>query len=189
MRLPPHSTEAEQGLLGSLLIDNRVFDLVNDVVSPEDFYRGDHRSGGKYEYFKQQHGSNVLLANVFNTDSSWKVYVYENDVYSGTMTLIPNKKYTSSSVPYSSTNSMTNPTLIPTASSQDWWAIGLHIGVVGRGHVGGNRNNYMTNSFHIYKYTLKNPNASIRVEAYDRFGTKYTATEITEDYDYTNASY
>lgn len=152
-------------------------------------YRGDHRSGGKYEYFKQQHGSNVLLANVFNTDSSWKVYVYENDVYSGTMTLIPNKKYTSSSVPYSSTNSMTNPTLIPTASSQDWWAIGLHIGVVGRGHAGGNRNNYMTNSFHIYKYTLKNPNASIRVEAYDRFGTKYTATEITEDYDYTNASY
>lgn len=152
-------------------------------------YRGDHRSGGKYEYFKQQHGSGVLLANVFNADSSWTIYVYENDSYSGTMTLIPNKKYTSSSVPYSSTNSMTNPTLVPTASSQDWWAIGLHVGVVGRGHSGGNRDNYMTNSFHIYKYTLKNPNASVRVEAYDRFGTKYTATEITGDYDYTNASY
>ena len=35
VRLPPHSTEAEQGLLGSLLIDNRVFDMVNDVVTPE----------------------------------------------------------------------------------------------------------------------------------------------------------
>ncbi len=43
VRLPPHSTEAEQGLLGSLLIDNRVFDLVNDVVTADDFYRGDHR--------------------------------------------------------------------------------------------------------------------------------------------------
>ncbi len=43
VRLPPHSTEAEQGLLGSLLIDNRVFDMVNDVVTAEDFYRGDHR--------------------------------------------------------------------------------------------------------------------------------------------------
>ena len=43
VRLPPHSTEAEQGLVGSLLIDNRVFDMVNDVVQAEDFYRGDHR--------------------------------------------------------------------------------------------------------------------------------------------------
>lgn len=43
LRLPPHSTEAEQGLLGSLLIDNRVFDLVNDVITANDFYRGDHR--------------------------------------------------------------------------------------------------------------------------------------------------
>lgn len=55
VRLPPHSTEAEQGLLGSLLIDNRVFDLVNDVVKAEDFYRGDHRR--IYEHISQ------LIAN------------------------------------------------------------------------------------------------------------------------------
>jgi replicative DNA helicase len=35
--------EAEQSLLGALLIDNQAFDRVADVVSGEDFYRDDHR--------------------------------------------------------------------------------------------------------------------------------------------------
>ena len=128
-----------------------------------------------------------MLANVFNADSDWTVKVYENGVYTGNMTMIANKRYTDTTLPFSSTNSMTNPTLVPTDSSQDFWAIGYHIGVVGRGHGSGNRNSYMTNGFHIYKYTLKNANASVKVVATDKFGNEYTETEITGDYVYTFA--
>ena len=43
LKLPPHSVEAEQSLLGALLIDNQAFDRVADLVAAEDFYRDDHR--------------------------------------------------------------------------------------------------------------------------------------------------
>lgn len=43
LRLPPHSIEAEQSLLGGLLIDNTVWERVGDVVNEADFYRDDHR--------------------------------------------------------------------------------------------------------------------------------------------------
>jgi replicative DNA helicase len=44
IRLPPHSTEAEQSVLGGLLIDASAFDRVADVVREGDFYRSDHRA-------------------------------------------------------------------------------------------------------------------------------------------------
>ncbi len=43
LRLPPHSLEAEQSLLGGLLIDNEALDKVADIVSVKDFYRQDHQ--------------------------------------------------------------------------------------------------------------------------------------------------
>ena len=43
LRLPPHSIEAEQSLLGGLLIDNTVWGRVGDIVNEADFYRDDHR--------------------------------------------------------------------------------------------------------------------------------------------------
>ncbi len=43
LKVPPHSVEAEQSLLGALLLDNQAFDRVADLVSGEDFYRDDHR--------------------------------------------------------------------------------------------------------------------------------------------------
>jgi replicative DNA helicase len=43
LKLPPHSVEAEQSLLGALLIDNQAFDRVADIVAAGDFYRDDHR--------------------------------------------------------------------------------------------------------------------------------------------------
>ncbi len=43
LRLPPHSVEAEQSVLGGLLLDNDAFDRVADLVREQDFYRYDHR--------------------------------------------------------------------------------------------------------------------------------------------------
>jgi replicative DNA helicase len=43
LRLPPHSVEAEQSLLGGLMLDQRAWDQVADVVHGEDLYRADHR--------------------------------------------------------------------------------------------------------------------------------------------------
>ncbi|HMZ10326.1 replicative DNA helicase [Plasticicumulans sp.] len=43
LRVPPHSLEAEQAVLGGLMLDNAAWDTVADRVVEEDFYRGDHR--------------------------------------------------------------------------------------------------------------------------------------------------
>ena len=43
LRLPPHSIEAEQSLIGGLLLDNDAWERVADIVAAEDFYRDDHR--------------------------------------------------------------------------------------------------------------------------------------------------
>lgn len=43
MRVPPHSIEAEQGVLGSLLISEQSWWHVADVVEEDDFYRRDHQ--------------------------------------------------------------------------------------------------------------------------------------------------
>ncbi|OGT19603.1 MAG: replicative DNA helicase [Gammaproteobacteria bacterium RBG_16_57_12] len=43
LKLPPHSIEAEQSVLGGLMLDNSAWDQVADVITEEDFYRHDHR--------------------------------------------------------------------------------------------------------------------------------------------------
>ncbi len=43
LRIPPHSVEAEQSVLGGLLIDNMAWDRAGDAVSDSDFYRHEHR--------------------------------------------------------------------------------------------------------------------------------------------------
>ena len=40
---PPHSMEAEQGVLGGLMLDNEAWDLVGDLLQADDFCRGEHR--------------------------------------------------------------------------------------------------------------------------------------------------
>lgn len=43
LRVPPHSVEAEQSVLGGLLLDNSAFDRVTDILADDDFYRFDHK--------------------------------------------------------------------------------------------------------------------------------------------------
>jgi replicative DNA helicase len=43
LRLPPHSIEAEQSVLGGLMLDAAAWDQIADRVTAEDFYRNDHR--------------------------------------------------------------------------------------------------------------------------------------------------
>lgn len=43
LKLPPNSIEAEQSLLGGLMLDHESWDKIADVVTVHDFYRKDHR--------------------------------------------------------------------------------------------------------------------------------------------------
>ena len=43
MRTPPSATEAEQSIIGALMLDNEAWDKVCSKVSHKDFYRKPHR--------------------------------------------------------------------------------------------------------------------------------------------------
>jgi replicative DNA helicase len=43
LRVPPNSVEAEQSVIGGLLLDNQAWDRIGDVIRADDFYRYDHR--------------------------------------------------------------------------------------------------------------------------------------------------
>ena len=133
-------------------------------------YQGNITNGGNYAKFKWPHEASRLLINVFNGDSRWKVQVYENDVLSGTATLMSYKRQTFDSVTSGTTYT------VDASASNDWWAIGYHIGVLGRGR--SNSTSYYTSMFHMYTYTLKDPSASVKVVATDPYGNTYSCTSI-----------
>ena len=43
LKVPPNSIEAEQSLIGGLMLDALAYDKVGDVIEASDFYRQDHR--------------------------------------------------------------------------------------------------------------------------------------------------
>jgi replicative DNA helicase len=43
-RVPPHAEDAEQALLGAILVDDKALPLVQDVVTADDFYVEAHRA-------------------------------------------------------------------------------------------------------------------------------------------------
>ncbi len=44
LRVPPHNLEAEQGVIASVLLNNDIMNVVLEVLRPEDFYQGAHRT-------------------------------------------------------------------------------------------------------------------------------------------------
>ncbi len=43
IKLPPHSVEAEQSVLGGILLDTSAWDKIADLITERDFYRNEHR--------------------------------------------------------------------------------------------------------------------------------------------------
>ncbi len=43
LRVPPHSIEAEQSVLGGLMLDNQAWDRISDLINDADFYRDEHK--------------------------------------------------------------------------------------------------------------------------------------------------
>ncbi len=143
-------------------------------------YRGDGEFGGEYEPFKFQYAADEVLANVFNADPLWKVEMYEDGVKTADMQRIKPLKEEVTPMPN---------------GSRDWWACGFHLGVIGRSYgkvttgqslwKGGGRTGYLTPCNHLYKATLRNPEAKeVKIVATDTFGNVYTQTRFTESGDY-----
>ena len=71
-RIMPHNMEAEQGLLGALLVDNRAVERVGDILNSSHFFAAAH--GRIYDAIitlvdRGQDASPITLKNYFETDS------------------------------------------------------------------------------------------------------------------------
>ncbi len=42
-KVPPHNIEAEKSVIGAVLLDNKIFDQIVDIIAPNDFYKNSHR--------------------------------------------------------------------------------------------------------------------------------------------------
>lgn len=43
LKIPPHSFEAEQAVIGGMMLDNQAWERITDIICEEDFYRYEHR--------------------------------------------------------------------------------------------------------------------------------------------------
>ena len=131
-------------------------------------------------YYGFNFGDDHIVANIYNADADWDISVYENGVYSGKMTLLPYSKYSISNLIGDYTKA--SPRRVPDgkSSTTDFFAVGIHLGVLGRYGESGPSNGAYGASYHMYDYKLKNKSASVKVVAKDRFGNEYVATEFAD---------
>lgn len=157
---------------GNKLIDHQYKSTGHSLDYQLRLYRGNAQVGGKFESPSFAFGANQILANVWFADTDWKIELYEDGKLSGEMTKLKASPYRGDEYP-------------STESSKDWWAICYNTGVVGRGHSkGSTRRNYCTPCHHMYIYTLKNPNAKVKVVATDDKGRKFVCDHVIEGQEY-----
>ncbi|WP_367606189.1 replicative DNA helicase [Legionella sp. W05-934-2] len=85
LKRPPHSIEAEQSILGGLLLDNQVWDKISAQLCEKDFYRGEHRvifRAIEDLVRKEQPFDVVTLLNILKTkdeldDAGGETYLFE----------------------------------------------------------------------------------------------------------------
>jgi replicative DNA helicase len=72
LKVPPHSIEAEQSILGGLMLDNNSWDKIADRIIENDFYRQDHRvifNAMSYLVNRQQPFDTLTLTEVLKTQN------------------------------------------------------------------------------------------------------------------------
>ena len=67
LRLPPHSVEAEQSLLGGVMLDNSAWERIADLANEGDFYRDDHRRIFKHLTKLLEHNKPADVVTVFES--------------------------------------------------------------------------------------------------------------------------
>ncbi|MDF9826798.1 hypothetical protein M2103_000049 [Ereboglobus sp. PH5-5] len=113
-------------------------------------YRGDARFGGPGGHFTYYQTADDIVVDVWNSDPSWKIIAYEDGVEAGPLKKLPRMV--------------------------DAYAAGYHVGELKRKSYASGGNGENT---HLYRHTLKNPNARVEVRATDRFGNTYSVKEFT----------
>lgn len=85
LKRPPHSIEAEQAIIGGLMLDNQAWDKVNVVVTETDFYLTEHRMiyQALTDLAKRDHPFDVitvlenLKSNQHLADAGGETYLFE----------------------------------------------------------------------------------------------------------------
>jgi replicative DNA helicase len=87
-RLPPQSIEAEQSVLGGLLLENAAWDKIADVIGEADFYRADHRTIFKHiaQLIEENKPADALTV-AESLDRSGKLVEIGGQAYIGSLAL------------------------------------------------------------------------------------------------------
>ncbi|MEA2097643.1 MAG: replicative DNA helicase [Patescibacteria group bacterium] len=65
-RMPPQNVEAEQSVLGSLMIDKNAIIKIGDLITPEDFYKDSHSKIYKAMLYLYEHHEPIDLLSLSN---------------------------------------------------------------------------------------------------------------------------